>query len=155
MKRDLILDCRGGFVELLLGKSEPAVKRRADRAGTHRIHANAVRRELCTQRPHKRTNRCFRGRQNRKSRHAHFVQKRSRHNDATTFRQQWSSLLNGEEDTLKFTSNFAVQESAIGSRVDSRQRSNSVAFRAKRMSAAEKSQRHSACMRRSNLHRNG
>ena len=48
MKRDLILDCRGGFVELLLGKSELAMKRRADRAGTHRIHANAARCELCT-----------------------------------------------------------------------------------------------------------
>src|SRR5262249_33497336 len=34
MKRDLILDRRGRFVELLLGKSELAVKRRADRAGT-------------------------------------------------------------------------------------------------------------------------
>ena len=33
MKRDLIPDCRGRFVELLLGKSELAVKRRADRAG--------------------------------------------------------------------------------------------------------------------------
>src|SRR6516162_6289255 len=62
MKRDLILDCRGRLVELLLGKSEFAVKRRAGRAGTHRVHANATRCKLRTQRPHKRTNGCFRGR---------------------------------------------------------------------------------------------
>src|SRR5215471_3949450 len=61
MKRDLILDCRGRFVELLLGKSELAVKRRAGRAGTHRVHTNATRCKFRTQRPHKRTNGCFRG----------------------------------------------------------------------------------------------
>src|ERR1044072_4790673 len=48
MKRHLILDCRGRFVELLLGKSELAVKRRADRAGTDRIHANTPRSQFRT-----------------------------------------------------------------------------------------------------------
>src|SRR5262249_28204932 len=62
MQWDLILDCRGGFVELFLGKSELAVKRRAGRAGTHRVHTNAPRCKFRTQRAHQRTNGCFRGR---------------------------------------------------------------------------------------------
>src|SRR5438046_3118733 len=37
MERDPIQDCRGRFVELLLGKSELAVKRRVGQAGTDRV----------------------------------------------------------------------------------------------------------------------
>ncbi len=63
MQRDLILNCRGRFIELLLGKPELAMKRSADRTRAYGIHADATWRKLRAQRPHQGTHCRFRGRQ--------------------------------------------------------------------------------------------